>query len=100
MGHSMASFRPETHKTLVSLLIEKRKEKGLSLRNVTAKLPDWMGYQFSTLAKIERGERDISYAELRELAQVLGTDVTTLATRVEEIVTAKLKVQVLPRKKK
>ena len=96
----MASFRPETHKTLVSLLIEQRKAKKLSLRKVVSRLPEWMGFQFSTMGKIERGERDVSYAELREIAQVLGTSVATLALRVEEIVAAKDQAAGRARKKR
>jgi hypothetical protein len=35
------------------------------------------------------GARDISYAELREIAKVLGTSVAALDLRVEEIIAAK-----------
>lgn len=85
----MASFRPETHKTLVALLLEQRKTKRLSLRKVVAALPEWMAFEFSTLGKIERLERDISYAELRELAHVLGTTVAELDQQVDAIGRAK-----------
>jgi transcriptional regulator with XRE-family HTH domain len=96
----MASFRPETHKTLVSLLIEQRKAKKLSLRKVVSRLPEWMNFQFSTLGKIERGVRDVSYAELREIARVLGTSVAALDVRVDEIEAAKAKAARGTRKKK
>jgi transcriptional regulator with XRE-family HTH domain len=85
----MASFRPETHKTFVALLIEQRKARKLSLRRVVSKLPDWMNFQFTTLQRIEAGARDVSYAELREIAQVLGTSVAALDLRVDEILAAK-----------
>jgi len=96
----MASFRPETHKTLVSLLIEQRTARKLSLRQVVSRLPDWMNFKFTTLQKIEAGARDVSYAELREIAQVLGTSVAALALRVEEILAAQEEVARGTRKKR
>jgi hypothetical protein len=99
-GHSMASFRPETHKTLISLLLEQRAARKLSLRQVVSRLPDWMHFKFTTLQKIEAGARDVSYAELREIAKVLGTSVAALDLRVEEIVVAKDKAAGGGRKKR
>jgi hypothetical protein len=90
-GHPMASFRPETHKTLIALIQQQRKAKKLSLRKVVARLPEWMNFQFSTLGKIERGVRDVSYAELREIARVIDTTVAALDQRVDEIEAAKAK---------
>ena len=87
----MASFRPEAHKTLVALIIEQRKARKLSLRQVVSRLPDWMNFQFTTLQKIESGARDVGYAELREIARVLGTSVAALDLRVDEIEAAKVK---------
>lgn len=85
----MASFRPETHKTLVALLVEWRKARKLSLRQVVSRLPDWMNFKFTTLQKIESGARDVAYSELREIAQVLGTSVADLDRRIDEIEAAK-----------
>jgi transcriptional regulator with XRE-family HTH domain len=55
----------------------------LSLQRVVAKLPVSMGFDFSTLARIERGVRKVSYPELREIATVLGTTVGELDAQVD-----------------
>lgn len=88
-GHSLKSFRPESHKTLVALLRQRRKDRQMTLKEVAAKVPTWMKFDFSKLARIERSVRNVSYAELREIAKALGTDVSTLSAQVEEIIRAK-----------
>jgi hypothetical protein len=70
---------------------QQRQAKKLSLRNVVARLPEWMDFQFSTLGKIECGVRDVSYVELREIARVIGTAVSALDQRVDDIEAAKAK---------
>lgn len=61
---------------------------GLSLEEVVARLPTWMGFDFSTLARAERGVRKLSYPELRELAFVLGTTIGELDAQVDFILKA------------
>jgi len=46
----MPSYRPESHKTLIALLRQERKARKLSLRKAVARLPEWMNFQYSTLA--------------------------------------------------
>jgi len=58
------------------------------LESVVAKLPVWMGFDFSTLARIERGVRKVSYPELREIATVLGTTVGELDAQVDFVLRA------------
>jgi transcriptional regulator with XRE-family HTH domain len=42
-----------------------------------------MGFDFSTLARVERGVRKVSYPELRKIATVLGTTVGELDAQVD-----------------
>lgn len=97
-GAQMA-FLPESHKTLITLLRYERKSRVLSLVTVAARLPAWMKFDFSKLARIERGQRDVSYGELREIAKALGTDIVSVVAQVEYIIAAKVRVD-RPRKKK
>jgi transcriptional regulator with XRE-family HTH domain len=85
----MASFRPESHKTLVQRLRALRKEKHWSLEVVAARLPGWMDFDFSKLARVERCVRDVSYAELREIARALETSIAELDAHVNEVLGAK-----------
>jgi transcriptional regulator with XRE-family HTH domain len=95
----MASFRPDTHKTLATLLRKTRREKRLSLARVASRLPTWMHFDHSKLGRVERGERDVSYAELREIAKAIETTIGDLVNAVEDIIAAKRRVS-RPRIKK
>jgi len=85
----MASFRPQTHRIMAGLLKQHRRALKLSYRKVVDRLPEWMAFKFTTLQKIEKLSRDISYAELREIALVLGTSAEELSRAVETILAAK-----------
>jgi transcriptional regulator with XRE-family HTH domain len=92
-GHTMPSFRPESHKTLVELLKKRRRAKRWSLKLVVARLPAWVNFDFSKLARIERGVRDVSYAELREIAIALKTTIGDLDDEVDAVLAAKSKAE-------
>ena len=86
----MPSFRPESHKVMAEQLRHRRKVVlKLSLEEVVDQLPKWMGFDFSTLARAERGVRKVSYPELRELAMVLKTTIGDLDAQVDFVLRAK-----------
>jgi transcriptional regulator with XRE-family HTH domain len=90
VGHPMPSFRPDSHKTMAEQLRHRRKVVlRLSLEEAVEQLPKWMGFDFSTLARIERGVRKVSYPELRELAIVLETTVGELDAQVDLVLRAR-----------
>ena len=107
LGHSVVtkgsragqSYRSEAHKVLVGLLRQKRKAKHLSLEVAAARMPAWMHFDFSRLARVERGERDLTYQELREIAKVVGSTITEVVCEVETILSTKLRVD-RPHKKR
>jgi len=83
------SFRPESHKLLADRLRQRRKkELKLSLEVVANRLPAWMHFDHSKLARVERAERDVSYAELREIAISLETTIGELDGYVARVLAA------------
>jgi transcriptional regulator with XRE-family HTH domain len=45
------------------------------LEQVVSRLPDWMRLHPSTLAKVERGERDVTAQELYEISKALESTI-------------------------
>jgi transcriptional regulator with XRE-family HTH domain len=84
---------------LIQLLREKRKAQRLSLEVVAARMPPWSHFDFSRLGRVERGTRDVTYQELREIAKAIGTSITELVGEVESILAAKSRVD-RPRRKR
>jgi len=83
------SFRPETHKILAKRLRYRRKiDLKLSLEVVADRLPAWMAFDHSKLARVERSVRDVSYAELREIAIALETTIGELDAFVSGVLNA------------
>lgn len=84
----MTSFRNGTHAALVAVLISQRKALKLTLRAVAARMPKYLGWDHTTLAKIEKGRRNVSFVEARELARVLGTNLAGLELAVDALESA------------
>ncbi len=84
----MASFRNETHTALLAVLISQRKARKLTLRAVAARMPKYLGWDHTTLSKVEKGRRNISFVESRELAQILETNLASLEVAVKAVESA------------
>jgi hypothetical protein len=84
----MTSFRNGTHAALVAVLISQRKALKLTLRTVAARMPKYLGWDHTTLVKIEKGRRNVSFVEARELARILGTNLAGLEVAVEALESA------------
>jgi hypothetical protein len=94
-GASMAGFRTQAYFALVEALISQRRARKLALRKVVALMPEWLEWDHSTLHKIEKGKRDISFVEARALAIVLGTTIAELDAQATALIAA-LRNQVVP----
>lgn len=81
----MTSFRNGTHAALTAVLISQRNALKLTLRTVAARMPKHLGWDHTTVAKIEQGRRNISFVEARELAKVFGTNLAGLEVAVEAL---------------
>ena len=84
----MTSFRNGTQAALVAVLISQRKALKLTLRAVAARMPKYLGWDHTTLAKIEKGRRNISFVESRELARIYGINLAGLELAVDALESA------------
>jgi transcriptional regulator with XRE-family HTH domain len=80
----MTSFRNGTHAALLAVLISQRKALKLTLRAVAGRMPKYLGWD-TTLVKVEKGRRNVSFVEARELARILGTNLAGLELAVEAL---------------
>ena len=94
-GASTVGFKTQAYFALVEALISQRKARKLTLRKVVALMPEWLEWDHSTLHKIEKGKRDISFVEVQALAIVLGTTVAELDAQAAALIAA-LRNQVAP----
>ncbi|HEY4215017.1 MAG TPA: helix-turn-helix transcriptional regulator [Steroidobacteraceae bacterium] len=81
----MTSFRNGTHAALIAVLISQRKALKFTLRTVAARMPKYLGWDHTTLVKVEKGRRNVSFVEARELAKVLETNLAGLDLAVEAL---------------
>jgi transcriptional regulator with XRE-family HTH domain len=81
----MTTFRNGTHAALIAVLNSQRKVLKLTLRTVAARMPKHLGWDHTTLAKIESGRRNISFVEARALAKILETNVAGVDLAIEAL---------------
>ena len=96
----MTTFRNETHAALVAVLISQRKTLKLTVRAVAARMPDYLGWDHTTLVKVEKGRRNVSFVEARALAAILETNLAGLDVAVEALQSASHLAISAPRRKK
>ena len=99
-GYLLATFRNDTHAALLAVLISQRKALKLTVRSVAARMPEHLGWDHTTLVKVEKGRRNISFVEARELARILGTNLAGLDLAVEALENAKYEATSTRRKKR
>jgi hypothetical protein len=81
----MTSFRNETQAALCAVLESHRKTLKLTVRQVAARMPKHFGWDHTTLVKIEKGRRNISFVETRALAPILETNVASIDLAIEAL---------------
>jgi transcriptional regulator with XRE-family HTH domain len=64
------TLRTKGHRTLIDILVESRKQAGLTQRDLAARLRR----PHSFIGRIEAGERRIDVIEFIEIARVMGLD--------------------------
>ena len=100
LRHRLTTFRNGTHSALLAVLISQRKALKLTVRTVAARMPEHLGWDHTTLVKIETGRRNISFVEARELARILQTNLAALELAVEALENANHVVTSSRRKKR
>jgi len=81
----MTTFRNETHAALIALLESHRKSLKLTMKQVAAQMPDYFGWDHTTVAKIAKGRRNISFVETRALAEVYETNIASIDLAIEAL---------------
>ena len=79
------SVRTRAHEAVIAVLVDARLEAGLTQREIADRLPAWLGWMHTTVAKVETGRRSLSFIEVREYARVVGLDVATLDKRAADL---------------
>jgi transcriptional regulator with XRE-family HTH domain len=100
MGHRLTTFRNGTHAALIAVLISQRKALKLTVRTVAARMPEHLGWDHTTVVKVETGRRNISFVEARELARILETNLAGLELAVEALENANYEATSTRRKKR
>jgi transcriptional regulator with XRE-family HTH domain len=79
----MAVLGSRAHEALIAVLIMARESEGLTQRDVIKRLPAWLGWQQSTLAKAETGRRVLAFEEVKALCTVYGTTVAAIELQAD-----------------
>lgn len=79
------SVRTRAHDAVVAVLVAARLEAGLTQRDLADRLPRWLGWLHTTVAKVENRRRSLSFVEAREFAIAVGLDVATLDKRAADL---------------
>ena len=59
-----------------------RREAGLTQRQLIDRLPKWLRWDQTTIAKVETGRRRLDVVELGEIAHAIGLEPKVLYTRI------------------
>lgn len=65
----------------MSVLVAARKKAGLTQRGVAERLPGWLEWIHTTVGKVEKGRRNLSFVEAREYAKVVGITIAVVDKR-------------------
>lgn len=82
------SVRTRAHDAVVSVLVAAREQAGLTQRDIAKRLPAWLEWIYTTVAKVEKGRRNLSFVEVREYAKVVGVTVAMVDKRATRLAAA------------
>jgi transcriptional regulator with XRE-family HTH domain len=83
IGERMPSSLWSTrNRAIVTVLTASRREAGLTQRQLAERLPEWLGWDHSTVGKVESGRRRLDVVELLEIARALRIDSEVLFGRI------------------
>ena len=70
------------NRAVVTVLAASRREADLTQRQLADRLPQWLQWDHTTVAKVESGRRRIDLVEFMEVAKALKLDSQVLFARV------------------
>lgn len=76
------TLRSPRSRAVVTVLTASRREAGLTQRELAERLPGWLHWDHTTVAKFESGRRRLDLVEFFEIAKALKIDPETLFERV------------------
>ena len=82
------AVRTRAHNAVVSILVAARLEAGLTQRQLADRLPAWLEWIHTTVAKVEKGRRNLSFVEVREYAKVVGITIAMVDKRAADLAAA------------
>lgn len=76
------SIGTRQHRAIMTVLTASRREANLTQRELADRLPAWLGWDHSTVAKVESGRRRLDLVEFMEIAKALKLEPTVLFGRI------------------
>lgn len=70
------------NRAVVTVLQASRRQADLTQRDLVERLPAWLGWDQTTLAKVETGRRRLDLVEFMELAKALKLEPMKLFARI------------------
>ena len=70
------------NRAIVTVLTASRREANLTQRDLAERLPKWLGWDHTTIAKVESGRRRLDLVEFMEIAKALKLEPTVLFARI------------------
>jgi transcriptional regulator with XRE-family HTH domain len=70
------------NRAVVTIIQASRREADLTQRDLADRLPKWLGWDQTTLAKVETSRRRLDLVEFLEIAKALKLDPAVLFARV------------------
>lgn len=70
------------NRAVATILQASRREADLTQRELVERLPKWLGWDQTTLAKVETGRRRLDLVEFMEIAKALKLEPLVLFTRI------------------
>ena len=71
------------HQALIAVLVMARESEGLTQREVIPRMPTWLSWEQSTLAKVETGRRILAFEEVKALCEIYGTNIATIEAQAD-----------------
>jgi DNA-binding XRE family transcriptional regulator len=80
----MGTFRSSAYEALIAVLLAQRIAIDMTQEELADGLPRWLGFDHTTINKIEHGRRNVSFVEAREIGKVLGLTVAQIDRRTQQ----------------
>jgi transcriptional regulator with XRE-family HTH domain len=91
------SVRTRAHHAVVDVLLTARLKAGLTQRQLARRLPKWLHWRYTTVAKMENRRRNLTFVEAREYAKAVGMTVAMVDRRAAKLAAGRHEAPVVRR---